>query len=189
MMRKAHDIVPKSRPFKKAMLHLRLHIWARCFIACARHDDILKKEIGDWPSGFSFLIQILPDEPHIGLTKDSNGLHIIKTTQDVNGKVSELAFKSLVIGRDVFSGKMSIRQALIDKRFILNGDPSSGSSIIRSMIHVEDTLFPRLIQQGRLRRKNLKSVSRLRIFTEILLMRNNGKEASSNDSEVLRIFE
>lgn len=187
-MRKVHDIVPKRRRLKKAMLRLRLHLWARGFLVCACQDVDLQKEISEWPDGFAFLFQILPDEPYLGLKKDDNGLHIIKGVYPSPSQTL-IAFKNMVIARNVFYGKMTIRQAFFENRFILKGNFQHHSSIIKAMMLIQNRLFPRLVISGSSRSIYKKRVEHFVILFKILFMGNGRKEVPSNDSEVLRIYE
>ncbi len=187
-MRKVHDIVPKRRSLKKSMLRLRLHLWARGLIICARKDIDLQKEMSEWPDGFTLFFQILPDEPYVGLKKDASGLHIIKSFYPTPTQTL-ITFKNLIIAQEVLYGRMTLRQAFCESRFVLKGNSQHYSSVIKAMMLIQKRLFPRLVDYGSSRPGFKKRVSRLLILLQILFMGNERKEVLLNDSEVLRVFE
>lgn len=187
-MSKVHDIVPRGSRFKKAMLRLRLRFWAQGFVVCASQDVGLQKEMSEWPHGFTFLLKVLPAGPHIGLIKHAFGLHIIKDAP-LSSYETIVAFKNTAIAWDVFCGRIGVRQAFCEDRFDFKGKYENQISVVRAMIQAQSMLFPRLADYMNFWPRHKKRVSRLKILSQILLSGKKRKEVSSNDSEVLRVFE
>jgi hypothetical protein len=185
-MRKYNNIFPKRRLIKKSMLSLKLMLWLKAIIACYRHDNALKKEVNQWPDGFSVFFKIFKDKPFLGIQKNQGSLHIIKSTISFCDEIL-LSFKSLDVAYAVFSGKTFIRQALIERRFDITGSPDHALSFIRAVVMAENILFRSKINRGRSGVKLPWRVSRIAILTEILRIRIEGKEVSPYDSKILRV--
>lgn len=186
-MRKVHDIIPRQKRLKKAMLQLRFQLLIKGFISCLRYDTELKKEVEAWPEGFAFQIVILPGEDGVTLQKGSGSLHKVDNSC-LNGYPIRILFKNIHAADCVFSGKMSFFQALNERRFIMEGNFTSVVSLMRSLMLVQNTLYPRLIRRE-LQNSTQKRISRLKVFRDILFLKNSGKGVDENDPEVLRVYE
>lgn len=183
-MRKSNPIAPKRRRIKKAVLSLRLMLWLKAVIACSRHDADLKKEINDWPEGFSVFFKVFKDKPFFGIQKSQGTLHMIHSPVSFSDDIL-FSFNSLDIADELFSGKTRIGQALVEKRFSTTGCMSISLSVIRAVRIAENILF-----RSKLNRAGInisRMIKRFVVYAEILKIKLKGKEVSSRDSKVLRV--
>lgn len=185
-MRKSNVIAPKRRLIKKAVVSLRLLLWLKAVVACSHHDSDLKKEIKDWPEGFSIFFKVFKDKPCLGIQKRQGTLHMISSPLSFCDDIL-FTFHSLDIADALFSGKLRMCQAFVEKRYCITGCSTLFFSVIRAVRITENVLFRSRPDHKRVGINISRMAMRFVIFLEIFKIKLEGKEVSSHDSEVLRV--
>lgn len=129
------------------------------------HDDIrVKKELDGWNKN-----QVITLKIHHGpsITMQYTYLHGIRKVPQQKADIT-ITFKSIHTAIYVFLGMMSVKQAYLEHRFILQGDIYESMRFVRCVDLVETYLFPRMMTRRILECSYPKYHSSLLIYLKTL---------------------
>jgi hypothetical protein len=118
-------------------------VLGRAVQSASRHDPEIRKDIADWPDGFTIMFKVLPRGPCVVLEKRGAALDFVGLREkeaDLTVFVKNVASAFLV-----FTAQMGTPQAYCEHRALLAGDISQGIRFIRAMSAVQCYLFPEVV--------------------------------------------
>jgi hypothetical protein len=140
------EIEPGRKRFKVAIIKIAFFVLGRAFQSAARVDKQIRREIEEWPEGFSLMIQVLPNGPRMALAKDERG-HLRHRRRQAGGPNEDKAdlivfFKNLECAFLLFSAQISTAQAYAEHRISVKGELPMAMALVRCINIVETYLLP-----------------------------------------------
>ncbi|SKA99541.1 hypothetical protein SAMN05443428_13616 [Caloramator quimbayensis] len=160
---KDKNIVPKSKKIKSFFARVILYFLGRAFVASAKHDIYVKKEIENWPDSLKILIKIQSFGPCLLMKKEKGTLKYLGSKEED----CEFAvyFKNIETALLVLTGRLGIDMAYAQHRFSMKGDIIAfGMPFVRCLYIVEAHLFPSFIAKKILKRMPKKGTSSFKIY-------------------------
>jgi len=187
-MKKVHPIIPGRRCLVKRILQAKMHFLAKGLIQVVHSHEDLKRDVSDWPEGFTLLLDVLGDAPRIALQKYTDGLYRTDPSALIHYDL-RISLKNIAIAQKVLSGRMGFCRAMIENRLVAEGPSVYFTSLLRCLIKAQHILF-RLPRDERLMIGKRNSVlGRLKVYQAMLFVKSSRKEDASVDTQVLRVFE
>jgi hypothetical protein len=140
------EIKPGRKRFKVAIIKIAFFVLGRAFQSVARLDMQIKREIEEWPEGFSLTIQVLPDGPRMALAKDEQGRlrYRVRQSGGLNANEADLIvfFKNLECAFLLFTAQIGTAQAYAEHRISVKGELPMAMALVRCLNVVETYLLP-----------------------------------------------
>jgi hypothetical protein len=148
---------PGRKLFKRFIVFAVIHIIANAFRSTSRFESLIKKEVNEWPEGFTFMMNVSQSSISIVLQKMCGRLYAC----DVSEKNCDLVitFKNVDAAFLLFTAQISTAAGYCEKRMCVSGDIPRAVSIIRALTVIERYLFPAIIA-----RRVMKRLPKINIF-------------------------
>lgn len=136
-------IVPGIKTFKIMAIKIVFLVLGRAFQSASKHDDQIRKEIEQWPEGYTIIMKVQPHGPYMGLEKRETGLEF-RGSKVKNGDL-EIYFRNVESAFMVMTPQMGSHQAFAEKRMSIKGDLGVATAFTRALVVVMSTLYPAFI--------------------------------------------
>jgi hypothetical protein len=136
--------------FKRFIVFIVIHIIANAFRSTVRFEALIKKEVHEWPEGFTVMMNVAQSTISVVLQKIGGKLY----SRDVSEKKCDLVitFKNIDAAFLLFTAQISTAAGYCEKRMYVSGDIPRAVSIIRALTVIERYLFPAIIARRVMKR-------------------------------------
>ncbi len=145
------NIKPGKKRFYTLVSGIVLFILGRGLSAASRLDSDVRREVNQWPEGFSFKMTIWPNGPSMAVRKVNGYLKSYKSPFAEEDVI--IYFRNVDSAFLTFTAQISTPMAYAEHRIFAKGDLSMVMSFVRCLDVLEGHLFPRIINRLILRRK------------------------------------
>jgi hypothetical protein len=136
--------------FKRFIVFLVMNIIANAFGSTSRFESLVKKEVDEWPEGFTVMMNVAQSSISIVLQKICGRL----CKRDISEKKCDLVitFKNVDAAFLLFTAQISTAAGYCEKRMCVSGDIPRAISVIRALTVIERYLFPAIIARRVMKR-------------------------------------
>ncbi|MCF6179206.1 MAG: SCP2 sterol-binding domain-containing protein [Geopsychrobacter sp.] len=143
--------VRSQRSVQDFMLRMLFWLVGQAFLAAARWDKGLRRELAGWEEGFVLRFMVAPVGPMLLLKKRQGRLRY----QGGSGSQADLTicFKTLGAALRLFTARLSFSDAFAQHRVSVVGDVARAMSVYRCFNQVQFYLLPGIMARKVLKRK------------------------------------
>ena len=142
--------ISKQKWVKKIVVQVVMFVLGRAIQSASRWDAFVRHEVARWKDGYSFILEVLPGGPRMGMQKQGGRLKFM------GAKLSDadlvVRFKNIECAFLVFSGLMGTEQGFAENRMTVKGDLPEAMSLIRCMNMIVVYLYPKFISRRLVKR-------------------------------------
>ena len=142
--------ISRQKRVKKFIVRVVMLVLGRALQSASRWDALIRHEVARWKDGHSFILEVLPSGPKMGMQKQGGRLKF-KGAQLADADLV-VRFKNIECAFLVFSGLMGTEQGFAENRMTVKGDLPEALSLIRCMNRVVVYLYPKFISQRLVKR-------------------------------------
>ena len=164
------EIKPGRKRFKMKVIKTVLFILGRSLQSASKLDKSIKKELNEWPEGFSFMMKVQPDGPKMSMVRNKSGCLEYRGNRLKENDVDLIIlFKNVECAFMTFTAQLSTPQAYAEHRISVKGDLAMVMSLMRCLNVIQAYLYPKIIAKLAVKRVPhipffLKQWNRIRIY-------------------------
>jgi len=139
------------RRMQRLLLRMLFWLVAQAFLAAARWDRGLRRELAQWEDGFTLQFLVAPAGPVLLLGKRAGFLRYL--VGDERPVDLTIRFKTLDAALALFTARLSFSAAFAQHRVSVAGDIARAMSVYRCFNQVQFYLLPAMVARKVLKRK------------------------------------
>lgn len=166
------QVAAGKKPFQRMYVAFMLWFVGRAIQAAARVDDEIASEFGDLPSGFTFLLAVLPSGPSMAIGKDASGrVRYLGKSPGSRKPDLEMKIKNIEAAMLMFTFRESTAAATARNRLIVDGDIPAACAVVRILDAVEVYLLVKPIARLAVKRYPSWPLRRILIGRPLIYLR------------------
>lgn len=147
----------------------------RAIESASHFEDSVKREIKDWPEGFTFTMNVLPFGPKLAMRKKNGVLKMIRLKQEEKANLI-VEIKNLTTAFRMITTQLGAHHVFAQNKIGVSGSISDSMRFIRIVYTVEAYMFPELLNKNILKQSPKMSVkkhlNRIHIYTKGMILGN-----------------
>ena len=148
------DVLPGKKPFKTFVNKIVLTILGRAIQVVSRQDEGMRREVGNWPDHYRFMMKILPHGGCMCLQNDTQGNLAYVGADEEFEKIADMIYyiRNTESAFLLFTAQSGIPKAYAEHRMSAKGDVAYSLSIVRCFNTVQTYVFPHFLARRIMRR-------------------------------------
>lgn len=168
------DVAPRKSRLKRAYLGVNLWFMGRAIQAASRVDEQVRQELRSLPEGFTFVLGVMPNGPHMIVGKDgTDQARYLGWKIDAQQADLVMTFKHTEAGWLAFTFQENTPVAIARDRIVVDGEAHFACAVVRILDTVQLYLLPKMIGRRVVKRYprwplGRKLMNRTRIYWRII---------------------
>ncbi len=132
---------------------VKIGFWAlgKAAMHACRVDKKLRKELDNWPEGFTVMLSVLPSGPTVAWRKEKDRFKYLGLNKNISADLT-VNIKSLKAAVRMITAQLGIAQAYAFRRIAIEGNTVDAMVLTRILDRVEAYLFPRFLSKNLLKK-------------------------------------